>query len=222
LNKNAKGDVPETPERVVQSAHLKGMATTDPEGFAKVDIMAADIPMADKKQLLDLQAKGGGKAPADENVAAAFRQPGIANQLQDLGLEPKSKDYNLLAAEVGDEMQQFMVDNKRQPNAAEREEIVTRLLQDKAVAGWLPFGLSDTTQKAYKVSAPSEWLEKMRESVTAKRGYTPTDMELNRAWNQAQYQKEYGSIKPKPQVRSGIWHQGSPSGPVIPSPPGND
>jgi hypothetical protein len=32
----------------------------------------------------------------------------------------------------------------------------------------------------------------MRQQVQSQRGYIPTDMELDRAWNQAEYQKEYG------------------------------
>ena len=192
LNKNAKGDVPETNDRLARYANLKGMATTNPEGFAKQDILAADLPMNFKKELLDLQMKGAGKNPADENVATAFRQPGIANQLQTLGIDPKTEDYNLLAAEVGDEMRQFMVDNKRQPNAAEREEIVTRLLQDKTVIGGGRFGLWNSTEKAYKIQPPDDWMQNTRTLVQTQRGYIPTDMELIRAWNQAEYQKEYG------------------------------
>ena len=192
LNKASKGDVPETPARMIRAAGLKGLATSDPEGFAKTDIMSQDITMADKKALLDLQVKNVAKAPADPNVAAAFRQPGIANQLQTLGITPKSEDYNLLAAELGDEMKQFQTDNKRPPNAAEREEIVTRLLQDKTVAGGGWFGLTDTTEKAYKVQPPGDWMESMRKQVQTERGYVPTDMELTRAWNAAEYQKQYG------------------------------
>lgn len=233
LNKNAKGDVPETPERLGKYSNLKGMATTDPEGFAKQNILSADLPMAWKKELVDLQAKGAGKAPAEPSVAAAFKQPGIANQIEAL-YKPKTDDYNLLAAEVGDEMQQFVVDNKRQPNAAEREEIVTRLLQDKTVAGGGWFGLANSTEKAFRVQPPADWMQSTRTQVQAQRGYVPTDMELTRAWNAYQYQKEYGggagkssgtdnsaALKKAGEIPTHIpnWGPkhagGSPSGPII-------
>jgi hypothetical protein len=194
MNKAAKGDVPETEARLRTYAQLKGQSITDPEGFAKVDVLSADLPLALKKELLDAQIKGGGKAAPDENIASTFRIPGVANQLQTLGITPKTEDYNLLAAEVGDEIKQFVTDNGRSPNSAEKEEIVTRLLQDKAVAGTGFFGslFGGGTEKAYKIGAPETWRASMRQQVQSQRGYIPTDMELDRAWNQAEYQKEYG------------------------------
>jgi hypothetical protein len=194
LNKNAKGDVPETPARLQNYATLKGMSNTDPQGFAQQDILGADLPMAWKKELIDLQAKGGGKAPADPNVAKVFAQPGVANQLQNLGIKPKTEEYNLLAAEVGDEITQFATDNKRQPNADERQEIVTRILQDKALSdaneggilSWLGFG--STADKA-----KSDWMESAKAKGLAEKGYEPSQFELQRAWDRQQYQQKYGT-----------------------------
>ena len=199
MNKNAKGDVPQTPERLKKYAELKTMASVQPEEFAKQDLLSAGLPMAWTKELVDAQVKGEGKTPYDPNLAAALRQPGIADQIQTLGIDPKTPDYNTLAAELGDEMKQFQTDNKRPPNAKEREEIATRLLQDKAIDGGLwdkfkgAFGYGPSTEKFFRMQAPADWANQMKARVETEQGYTPTPMEINRVWNQMQYQKEYGS-----------------------------
>ena len=200
LARNAKGDVPMTQARLLTYGQLKGLATSDPAAFLKSDVLGADLPISAKKELLNLKARVYKNQEADPNTARALRIPRIAGMLNDLGLTTSGdKDgLNQFTTYLGDEISAFAAENGRQPKEIETVEIATNLLQNQATGGWSlthPFSGAQKPFFEFQQKAPYDWAVRVKELTRGTLGYDPSDAEVDRWYNQQQYQEKYG--KPK-------------------------
>ena len=200
LTKNAKGDVPMTQARLLEYGQLKGLATSDPAAFLKSDVLGADLPISAKKELLNLKARVYKNQEADPNVARALRIPKVAGMLSDLGLTTQGdKDgLNQFSTYLGDEISAFAAENGRQPKEIETIEIATNLLQSQATGQWSlrhPLGGGQKPFFEFQQKAPYDWAVRVKELTRGTLGYDPSDEEVDRWYNQQQYNEKYG--KPK-------------------------
>ncbi len=183
---NAKRDVPLTPDRMNLFTQLKGMAVSDKEGFANLDLASADLPARQKGELLLQQTKikQTGQQELGLNKVLSYVRP-LLNAAQ-VGSSTtdkvKADQYNLFLGAFQDQVQAFENEKKRLPSEKEAKEMASRLLVDQNSEGRWFAGVRGYLQgRVFEATVPADDARKIEERIKD-RGGTPTDELVRRVW----------------------------------------
>lgn len=87
-----------TPERDRAYTNLRGLAVNDPVAFLNHDVIAEDLTMRDKRNIIILQqnlrAKQSKLMQANDNIRRALKDPLITSMLNEQGVKSGSDEYN--------------------------------------------------------------------------------------------------------------------------------
>jgi GH24 family phage-related lysozyme (muramidase) len=141
LLKNSKTDVPMTVGRLQLSQQLKGLAATDPQAFADLDVSTVDLPQRQKNELLQQQIKvkqtGQQEVKLNQYLGSVRDLLRTAGVTQEKDNEEKNKKYNQFVGASIDALKEFELDKKHFPTEAERREIAANLLRVTQESSWL-------------------------------------------------------------------------------------
>lgn len=194
LARNTKGDVVHTPQTLRETQRYKGMAQDDPAGFLDEDFASKELPISDRRALMNLQLLVKKQASGDPRVARALQT--LGPDLQAAGITSKNKDeYQQFVGALSDWMSEFAEENKKQPKAEDIRVAGSRLLQQtKNPSSW--FG---SKSPVFSMPVPSDEAETIKaDPAWTKLGITPTPEQIQRIYAQSLYQKLYGKASGSP------------------------
>ncbi len=173
-----------TPDRLANYQTLKGLQTNDPAKFIKTDMLAADLPLAWKKELIGAQQstqKGLAKtANQNEGINRAMHLAPVASGLHAAGITSGSDDYNLFTGAMLGEIQNFLEAHPNQkPKDSDLISIANGLMAKKG-QGFLGFG------GAYGYEVPEAAAMEIRAQVEPRAGRTLTDAEVATFYHRGQ------------------------------------
>lgn len=99
MAKLSKGDVAWTPERLREAERLKGMANTDTAEFMSLDIASLDLPISERKRLLDLRVALTKRSGGDPRLSSALSM--LRPMLHSAGIMPDQGDKDRYQQFVG-------------------------------------------------------------------------------------------------------------------------
>ncbi len=186
VESNAKRDVPMTPERWNTYTQIKGMNTTDKEGFANLDLAAVDLPARQKGELLLMQAKTKQVGQNELNLqkTLSYVRPLLNAAQVETSKDDKTKadQYNLFVGAFQDQVELFEQKNKRIPSEKEAKEMASRLLVDQNSAGYYFAGTRGLPKgRLFEVTVPADDARAIEKTITDQGG-TPTDELVRRVW----------------------------------------
>lgn len=199
LARNAKGDTAMTEDKLRTYQELKGMAQTNPAEFLDKDIISMDLPLRERKELINLQQSKKANAEADPRVSHAL---GILRPtLEAAGINRQNKEsLNRFTGALQTQIEAYSAENKKQPDAKAIQEIGQRLLRETVTSrGWL----WDSKSQVFNVEVPTAERKSIVDAYTSRFGFPPTDDLIQRAYAASVYQKLYGAgLKRAPAAQS--------------------
>jgi hypothetical protein len=194
LAKNAKGDVPETPQTIERLAVLKGMANEKPADFMDINVFSEDLPLRDKKTLRMLQETKRKDARADPQVSRALGWLRPMLESAKVTYRDDAERYYKFVGDLQDAIVSHQEQTKKAPNFEETQAIGSRLLQttpDKNL-NWF-YRTFSADPRFFELSVPKEAEDIIRSDPTwASRGIVPTDEDIRRIFITKKYQKTWG------------------------------
>jgi len=203
LEKKAKGvAVQPNDENQHEYYRLMGIASTDPDRFANMDLgsFILKLPQSQWQGLVDRQAAINKKDAAEMAKAIEVKKT-VSELKQDIdaaGIKLTGKrsqtELDRAAAYHGqleEALTNFRETNKRRPTQDEANEIGRKLL----ASGWIPGRIWDSRARLFDANAannqdfyvraediPLKHREEMTAILTKRNGKAPTDQELNTAY----------------------------------------
>lgn len=197
LTRNAKGDVPETPERFRRWQILDGMSRS-PESlmdFMNVDLTNEDIPRQRKVALIKKQNDLKAKPEGDPRVQYAMRV--LRPQLQAAQVDPaKNKDdYLQFQGALADAIETWQKDYGKVPQAKDIQTIGSQLLAEQSVyhTTWFGGALGADKTPTYKVPPTPQQTDEAKAALMKVRpGVEPTEAEIARYNTRMLYKNLFG------------------------------
>lgn len=196
LTKNAKGDVPLTPARVLKFNALRGLAGENPAEFLDVNIMAEDLPHDKRLQLAELQRKVKANYAVDPRVSKAMTQ--LSPMLGAAGVLQNADDRRQFRGALEDAMDEYAKVYKKPPGTAEINEIGSRLLseQNNPESRWASIGLTGK-ERLFRMPVPEKDAEEIKTVIRQQRNREPRAEEVQRIYARKVYQDLFGKATPK-------------------------
>lgn len=205
LAHNAKGDVVMTEDRLREYQRVKGLAQSAPSEFLDMDVVGLDLPMREKKELINLQQSKMKNAETDPRVTRALTI--LRPTMDAAGIDRRTnKDgYDRFVGALQDQLSNYSADNKKPADANSVQEIGQRLMRQMVTSkGWL----WDSKSAVYSVDVPDSEKKQIVDAYQSRYGFPPSDDIIQRAYVAQVYDKLYGG-KTKAQAAA-------PSGPKPP------
>ncbi len=187
VERNAKRDVPMTPERWSLFKQVQGMNISDKEGFANLDITALDLPQREKGELLLAQSKTKqvGQNELNLNKVLSYVRPLLNAAQVGTSRDDKTKadQYNLFLGAFQDQVQAFENEKKRLPSEKEAKEMASRLLVDQNANGpwFFPGTRGYPTGRVFESTVPVDDARKI-DKFLRDQGENPTAEDIRRFW----------------------------------------
>lgn len=176
IERNAKADVPLTPERWNRFQELKGIAVNDPKKFMETEVGAEDLPRTLQGQLFT-QQRGMQKNLQDTSrltraistVTPMLNDAGIVRSRTD---QQKVGVYNQFVGAYQTELSSWEEQNKRFPNEKEQMQIAAKLLREQNPDRWF----FQSAQRGFEV--PEDSKTEITGAFQKKYGRPPTPSEI--------------------------------------------
>lgn len=195
LARNAKGDTTWTVDNLREYQKLKGMAIADPAAFADQDIAPMGLPIAARRELLNLQTKLKAKAESDPRVTRALGILGPDLQAAGVTRANNPDTYYQFVGSLQDALNDFQGENQKPPAMKDVQAIGARLLQEQSVSMWSreynPTGWGSRTM--FTIPVPEVEAEKIKsDPMWQQIGIVPTEAQIQRVYTRSLYQRLYG------------------------------
>lgn len=176
VERNAKADVPLTPERWNRFQELKGIAVNDPKKFLETEVGAEDLPRILQGQLFT-QQRGMSKNLQDTSrltraistVTPMLNDAGIVRSRTD---QQKAGVYNQFVGAYQTELSSWEEQNKKFPNEKEQMQIAAKLLREQNPDRWF----FQSAQRGFEV--PEDSKTEITGAFQKKYGRPPTPSEI--------------------------------------------
>lgn len=176
IERNAKADVPLTPERWNRFQELKGIAVNDPKKFLETEVGAEDLPRTLQGQLFT-QQRGMQKNLQDTSrltravstVTPMLNDAGIVRSRTD---QQKAGVYNQFIGAYQTELSSWEEHNKRFPNEKEQMQIAAKLLREQNPDRWF----FQSAQRGFEI--PEDSKTEITGAFQKKYGRPPTPSEI--------------------------------------------
>ena len=193
LDINARGDVPNTPERVDTFNELNGMSLIPSKQaeFMALDVNEYDLTESQRAQLQDRKNKLAAKSEEDPNVRRALGI--LAPTLTASGITRKAneKRYMQFVGTLQDVLKAHVDQHKKPPSYEEVQQMGARLLAEGQNA-YLPNWMA-APDRMFETKVPEEFKRiAERSPVWAEMGRAPTDEDIQRLYIREQYKHLYG------------------------------
>lgn len=194
LNKNAKGDVAETPERRASFEELRGLAASDPAKFLDTDLTGVDLPKDMRNKLWNLQAQIKKDSKIDPRVSRAMKILGDANILfsNKISRTQNEASYHRFVGNLSEQLEAYQEDNKKQPSPDEVKKIGTRLLMSSIEPGKLWGNVWPNSTRLSDLKVPKDVEKAIKDDPTwLSTGVEPTPERIQQIYVRSQYQRLY-------------------------------
>jgi hypothetical protein len=191
LSRNAKGDYAMTPDGLREYARLKGEAAEDPSAFLEEDIIGKKMPIATRKELLNLQQRVRQNPEGDPQVNRAMLD--LDTALRDNGITKKEDPdtYFQFRGQLEQILQEQLQGGKK-VSYKEVQEIGKHLLQNMQMQKrFLGVGYTGS-EPFFNVPVPDDFTRIATPLLTKELGRAPTDREIQRLYVTKQFQQYYG------------------------------
>lgn len=191
LNKNAKGDVAETPERRASFEELRGLAASDPAKFLDTDLTGVDLPKDMRNKLWNLQAQIKKDTKVDPRVSRAMKILGDSNILfsNKISRTNNEASYHRFVGNLSEQLEAYQEENKKQPSPDEVKKIGTRLLMSTETPGWL---WGTNKQRVFELKVPKDVEKAIKDDPAwMSTGVEPSPERIQQIYIRSQYQRLY-------------------------------
>lgn len=195
MNRTAKGDVAETPERRSRFEELRGLSITNPARFLDTNLNDLDLPKSMRDRLWNLQYQTKQKIDkgeaTDPRVTHALQVLGGANILYPARISKSASEatYNKFVGNLAEELRAYRDEHKKPPSDDEIRKIGTRLLMTTPEPGRF-FGENQTRVFELKVPKDVETAIK-NDPAWLDTGMVPTPEKIQQIYVRSQYQRLY-------------------------------
>lgn len=207
LDKNARADVPYTPERQALFNRIRGRAQSDVNEFLAINAADLDLPRDKKEWIFGAQAKLKEKASQDPRVQSAMTNLRAAGVLKALGIDKRSENidgYDQFQGTLQDAIETFQKANNRAPKYDEVLQIGNHIARDAASQApkpknfWeaitTPWGFGGKTP--FYTQEPSTQDKERIRGLLEDRGQEATDALVQRMYLRELLNKDFN--KPQP------------------------
>lgn len=188
LEKNAKGDVPNTETRQNTYNRYKGMSIvpSDQADFMAVDLDSLDLTRQQRADLQNRRSKLLAKAEGDPSVTRVLNMGVVKNMLKDARIATTSNSYKEFAGALQGAIQGYMDSEKQQPPPDEAVKIVSRLLTEQNKE-WYEF-----SRLGYDAKVPEDFKALvLKQPIWRELGRGPSDAEMRHAYMRDIFKKLY-------------------------------
>lgn len=196
LNKTARGDVAETPERRAKFEELRGLSITNPAKFLDTDLNDPDLPKSMRDRLWNLQFekrkqidKGLATDPRVTHAMSVLTGADILYPAR-IGKSFNEATYNKFIGNLSEELRTYRDDHQgKAPSDEEIRKIGSRLLMTTPEPGrW--FGENKT--RVFELKVPKDVENAIKnDPAWEQTGIVPTPERIQQIYVRTQYQRLY-------------------------------